>query len=109
MVTLDSIQSNKAIVDIILGDQCEEELKKQQENIVIKNNTIIALENLIKVLNEADKNLNFVLTEKNKAIDIQAVVIKNTESIARKEKRKKNFWKVTTLTLSAIIGVLLIK
>jgi len=42
-------------------------------------------------------NLNFVSLEKDKALNLQNEIIKNTEKSLRKEKVKKNFWKLATI------------
>jgi hypothetical protein len=42
-------------------------------------------------------NLNFVSLEKDKTLNLQNQIIKNTEKSLIKEKTKKNFWKLATI------------
>ena len=90
-VVLSDTVSKANITELVQGDLCTEVLKltqyelKNEEKISVTKDSIIS-------------NIEKSIVLKDKAIDTQKEMINNVEKSVRKEKRKKNFWKVVTVT-----------
>ncbi len=101
VVILDSIQSVKIITQLVQGDFAKAELKnyKKSDSISVQR---------IKSLKEANFNLLKAFEEKQAEADKYKKVIESQEKVIRREKNKKDFYKITSLVAIGGLCVLLI-
>jgi len=101
VVILDSIQANKIINQLVQGDISKAELKifKQMDSVSKKRIETLksANFNLLKAYDERVLETS----ELKNAIEIQSKII-------RKEKNKKNFYKIATYLTTGCLGVLIL-
>lgn len=89
-VILEDITALKNVQELLDKDVLEFELygAKNQLNLEEKKSSLKDT-----IIN----NLNFISLEKDKTLNLQNQIISNTEKSLRKEKTKKNFWKLATI------------
>ncbi len=101
VVVLDSVQSVKIINQLVQGDFAKAELKnyKKSDSISIQR---------IKSLKEANFNLLKAFEEKQAEADKYKKAIEIQEKAIRREKNKKNFYKITSIVAVSALCVLII-
>lgn len=94
--------AKKVIIEITEGDTCSEEVYGLNE-IIFNNNEIINQKDNI-ILNSKEQNTNLLsaIDEYKIANELKSNALKNTEKAFKKEKNKKNIYKITTIL--AILG-----
>ena len=90
-VVLNDTVAKENITELIQKDGCFDEIKLVRSELVTTEKIGIVKDTII-------SNLTSINDLKQKAIESQERIIKNVEKSVRKEKRKKNFWKLTTFT-----------
>lgn len=95
VVILDSIQSNKIITQLVSGDFAKAELKIYKQLDTVSQDRI-------QTLQSANNSLLKAFDEKQSEVDQFKIAVEKQEKIIKKEKNKKNFYKITTL--AGIIG-----
>jgi len=87
------------------GDSCIEEVKSLESQIEIKNEIEKKKDEQIVNVLDQNNNLSLANIELEKANELTNNALKNTESLYKKEKGGKTFWKITTFAVvtSAII------
>lgn len=87
------------------GDACVEEVKNLESQIEVKNEIEKKKDEQILNVLEQNDNLSLANNELESANELTNNALKNTESLYKKEKGKKTFWKTTTFVVitSAIV------
>ena len=95
VVILDSIQSNKIINQLIQGDIAKSELKiyKEMDSLCVKR---------IRTLTTANFNLETAYDERVLESNELKKSIQLQDKIIRKEKNKKNLYKITSIILAVL-------
>ena len=98
VVILDSIQANKIINQLIQGDIAKSELKiyKELDSLCVKR---------IKTLKTANFNLEKAYDERVLESDELKKSIQIQDKIIRKEKNKKNFYKIASIILAVLFVI----
>jgi hypothetical protein len=96
------------ITELIKYDGVIDELKITKDVLSLEKNISIQKDSII--LNSEKQNTNLVLAikENEKAINSQNEIIDNTEKMFKKERNKKNAWKVITAGVIGVSGFFLL-
>lgn len=98
-----TLVKDDVMIDLLVeaeeGDFCQEEVKSLESQIQVKNE--IEKQKDSQILNVLDQNNNLSLAniELESANELTNNALKNTESLYKKEKGKKTFWKTTTFVV----------
>ena len=90
-----------AIKDIVKGEGCESELKLTQEKLIKTEEREKEKDSHIILLEEKDKNNNFMLGKKDEQLNVSEDLTKSLHKELKAEKTKTFLWKVGT-----VVGVL---
>jgi hypothetical protein len=85
-----------AIKDIIKGDGCEIELKMTQEKLLKIEEREKEKDSHIILLEEKDKNNNFMLGKKDEQLKVSEDLTKSLHKELKSQRTKTFFWKVGT-------------
>lgn len=100
-ISLSDTIAKKNIVELIEKDGCFEEIKLVKTELKIEEKKGVLKDTIIGNITKANIDLH-------RAVFTQDKIIDNAEKSVRKEKNKKNFWKVTSGVILAGAGYLLI-
>lgn len=81
------------------GDSCIEEVKNLESQIQVKNDIEKKKDEQIVNVLDQNNNLSLANIELESANELTNNALKNTESLYKKEKGKKTFWKTTTFVV----------
>lgn len=82
--------------DLIMGDGCFQEMTLLQKKIEKMKEKEIEYQTAISLLEEKDKNNNFMLGKKDNQLQTSTDLNKKLESELKKERRKTSGWKIIT-------------
>lgn len=100
-VSLSDTIAKRNIVELIEKDGCFQEVKLFKTQLQIEEKKGVLKDTIISNITKANIDLH-------RAVFTQDKIIDNAEKSVRKEKNKKNFWKVTSGVILAGAGYLLI-
>ena len=100
--------AKKIIVEVTEGDICQEEVFGLNEVIYNNEKIIEQKDGIISNVKEQNVNLLSAIDEYKAADELKSNALKNTEKAFKKEKLKKNFWKVTSAAILVGAGYLII-
>ena len=100
--------AKKIIVEVTEGDICQEEVFGLNEVIYNNEKIIEQKDGIISNVKEQNVNLLSAIDEYKAADELKSNALKNTEKAFKKEKLKKNFWKLATIGIGAVSGYLII-
>ncbi len=101
--------AKKMIVEVTEGDMCSEEVFGLNEIIFNDKEIFKQKDGIISNVKEQNVNLLSAIEEYKKADELKSNALKNTEKAFRKERNKKNIYKITTVLAVLGGGYLLIK
>jgi hypothetical protein len=108
-VVIDTSLAKKIAIDLVKGDECKEELKIVYKNISLLENKILVKDSIINVQKNQITNFGKMVDGKEKLLNISNDNLKNTQRQLKKSKFNSTFYKLTTLALIGITGVILVK
>jgi len=85
-----------AIKDIIKGDGCQLELKETQEKLIKTEEREKEKDSHIVLLEEKDKNNNFMLGKKDEQLKVSEELTSNLNKELKSQRTKTFLWKVGT-------------
>jgi len=100
--------AKKIIVEVTEGDICQEEVFGLNEVIYNNEKIIEQKDGIISNVKEQNVNLLSAIDEYKAADELKSNALKNTEKAFKKERLKKNFWKVTSAAILVGAGYLII-
>jgi len=100
--------AKKIIVEVTEGDICQEEVFGLNEIIYNDKKIFEQKDGIISNVKEQNVNLLSAIDEYKAADELKSNALENTEKAFKKEKNKKNFWKLTAIGIGAVSGYLLI-
>jgi hypothetical protein len=100
--------AKKMIVEVTEGDICQEEVFGLNEIIYNDKKIFEQKDGIISNVKEQNVNLLSAIDEYKAADELKSNALENTEKAFKKEKNKKNFWKLTAIGIGAVSGYLLI-
>jgi hypothetical protein len=86
------------VKDLILGDGCKEELKLTQEKVIKLEAREKEKDSHIFLLEEKDKNNNFMLGKKDEQLKVSEDLTKSLHRELKGQRAKTFLWKVGTFT-----------
>jgi hypothetical protein len=98
----------KVLVDVEQGKGTEKENVILSNIIVQKDEIIIKQDSVIEIKQEKEVNLLSAITDYKTADELKSNALKNTEKAFKKEKNKKNIWKLISAGILIGSGYLLI-
>lgn len=101
--------AKKMIVEVTEGDICNEEVFGLNEIIYNDKEIFKQKDGIISNVKEQNVNLLSAIEEYKKADELKSNALENTEKAFRKERNKKNIYKITTVLAILGGGYLLIK
>ena len=101
--------AKKMIVEVTEGDICNEEVFGLNEIIYNDKEIFKQKDGIISNVKEQNVNLLSAIEEYKKADELKSNALENTEKAFRKERNKKNIYKITTVLAVLGGGYLLIK
>jgi hypothetical protein len=108
-VVIDTSLAKKIAIDLVKGDECKEELKIVYKNISLLENKVFVKDSIINVQKNQITNFGKMVDGKEKLLNISNDNLKNTQRQLKKSKFNSTFYKLTTLALIGITGVILVK
>lgn len=109
VVILDSVPANKVINDLVSGDAAKAMNKVLKSQIKIKT---LAIQGQTSQIHDLKKQLSFMKLAATENDTIKAKLNKeivNDKQVIKKEKNKKTFWQVLSITLAVFAGYLAAK
>lgn len=100
--------AKKIIIEVQEGDTCSEEVFGLNEVIYNNEKIIEQKDGIISNVKEQNVNLLSAIDEYKIADELKSNALNNTEKAFKKEKNKKNFWKVTSAAILVGAGYLII-
>lgn len=107
-VCIDTIVAKKIAQDLISGDVCKEEIKLVKENLNLTEKKVILKDSIISGLETQKKNLNEIISEKDKQYKLQEEISKTFKKDLSKQKRTTFFYKFLSLLGIASTGILVL-
>lgn len=107
-LVIDTI-SKQIIVDLQKGDSCEETIYVLEEQIDNKEQIEKQKDEIISNVKEQNVNLLSAIDEYKSANQLKQNALNNTEKLFKKERNKKNIFKITTVLAILGGGYLLVK
>ena len=101
--------AKKVIIEITEGDTCSEEVYGLNEIIFNNKEIINQKDNIILNSKEQNTNLSSAIDQYKIANELKSNALKNTEKAFKKERNKKNIYKITTILTILGGGYLLVK
>jgi hypothetical protein len=101
-VVLPTKVARLAYQDLIRYDGCKEELKLTQDKLSKVEERESHKDTIIGLLNEKDKNNQFIINEQTKQLDLSLELSNSLEKELKGQKNKTLFWKI-----GAFAGVLI--
>jgi len=108
-----TLVKDDVMIDLLVeaeeGDFCQEEVKNLESQIEVKNEIEKKKDEQIVNVLDQNNNLSLANIELEKANELTNNALKNTESLYKKEKGAKTFWKITTfavVTSTIIKGII---
>ena len=96
------------ITELVRYDGVKAELKITKEVLSLEKNISTQKDSIIENVETQNTNLELAVKENEKAINSQSEIIDNTEKMFKKERNKKNAWKLITAGVVGVSGYLLI-
>ena len=107
-VVLTKEVAKQIVKDLIRLDGCQEELKLTQNKIIKLEEREIQKETIISLLKDKDKNNQFVITQKDKHLQISDELSKSLGKELKSSKRTTSLYKLGTLVGIISTSLLLI-
>ena len=107
-VVLTKEVAKQIVKDLIRLDGCQEELKLTQNKIIKLEEREIQKETIISLLKDKDKNNQFVITQKDKQLQISDELSKSLGKELKSSKRTTSLYKLGTLVGIISTSLLLI-
>ena len=107
-VVIDTSIARKIAIDLVKGDECKQELKIVKENINLLNQKVTVKDSIINNHKNQIVNLNKMVDGKDKLIKISDENLNNTKKQLLKSKFNTTIFKITTIVLVGVTGVLLL-
>ena len=107
-VVLTKEVAKQIVKDLIRLDGCQEELKLTQNKIIKLEEREIQKDTIISLLRDKDKNNQFVITQKDKQLQISEDLSKNLEKELKSSKRTTFLYKLGTVVGILSTSILLI-
>lgn len=107
-VVIDTSIARKIAIDLVKGDECKQELKIVKENINLLNQKVSFKDSIINNQKNQIVNLNKMVDGKDKLIKISDENLNNTKKQLLKSKFNTTIFKITTIVLVGVTGVLLL-
>lgn len=101
--------AKKIIIEVAQGDTCNEEVFGLNEIIFNDKEIFKQKDGIISNVKKQNVNLLSAIDEYKQADELKSNALKNTEKAFRKERNKKNIYKITTVLAVLGGGYLLIK
>jgi len=100
--------AKRNISELTLFDGAKKELVLTNEKLSTTEKIVVLKDTIIANVEKQNDKLSLAIAENNKALYKKEEVIKDTEKMFRRERNKKNFWKVATTTVIAGASYLLL-
>jgi hypothetical protein len=107
-VVLTKEVAKQIVKDLIRLDGCQEELKLTQNKIIKLEEREIQKDTIISLLRDKDKNNQFVITQKDKQLQISDELSKSLGKELKSSKRSTSLYKLGTLVGIISTSLLLI-
>lgn len=96
-VVLTKEVAKQVVKDLIRLDGCQEELKLTQGKVIKLEEREIQKDTIISLLKDKDKNNQFIITQKDKQLQISDELSKSLEKELKKSKRTTFLYKLGTV------------
>jgi hypothetical protein len=100
-VVLTKEVAKQVVKDLIRLDGCQEELKLTQDKVIKLEEREIQKDTIISLLKDKDKNNQFIITQKDKQLQISDELSKSLEKELKSSKRTTFLYKLGT-----VVGIL---
>jgi hypothetical protein len=100
-VVLTKEVAKQVVKDLIKLDGCQEELKLTQDKVIKLEEREIQKDTIISLLKDKDKNNQFIITQKDKQLQISDELSKSLEKELKSSKRTTFLYKLGT-----VIGII---
>ncbi len=107
-VVLTKEVAKQVVKDLIKLDGCQEELKLTQDKVIKLEEREIQKDTIISLLKDKDKNNQFIITQKDKQLQISEDLSKNLEKELKSSKRTTFLYKLGTVVGILSTSILLI-
>jgi hypothetical protein len=105
-----TLVKDDVMIDLLVeaeeGDFCQEEVKNLESQIEVKNEIEKKKDEQIVNVLDQNNNLSLANIELKSANELKQTALENTENMFKKEKNKKNIWKLTTF--ATIVGSIIL-
>lgn len=108
-VAIDTSIARKIAIDLVKGDECKEELKIVNKNILLLKDKIGVKDSIIHAQKSQIFNFIKIVEGKDKLLQISHENLSNAKKQISKYKTSNLLWKGSTLLTIGVIGVLLLK
>lgn len=108
-VAIDTSIARKIAIDLVKGDECKEELKIVNKNILLLKDKIGVKDSIIHAQKSQLINFGKMVDGKDKLLQISDENLSNAKKQISKYKTSNLFWKGSTLLTISLIGVVLLK
>lgn len=108
-VAIDTSIARKIAIDLVKGDECKEELKIVNKNILLLKDKIGLKDSIIHAQKSQIFNFIKIVEGKDKLLQISDENLSNAKKQISKYKTSNLLWKGSTLLTIGVIGVLLLK
>ncbi len=100
--------AKQVVKDLIRYDGCKEELKLTQDKVIELQNREIQKDTKISLLNDKDKNNQFIINQKDQQINLYDNLFKKVEKELKSQKRETLLYKIGTIVGIILTSTLLI-
>jgi hypothetical protein len=107
-VVLTKEVAKQVVKDLIKLDGCQEELKLTQDKVIKLEEREIQKDTIISLLKDKDKNNQFIITQKDKQLQISEDLSKNLEKELKSSNRTTFLYKLGTVVGILSTSILLI-
>jgi hypothetical protein len=94
------------LTELEQGDGCEAEIVKVEQLYLNEKEVVKQKDSVIENVTEQKDNLSQAIIEYQSANELKQNALENTEKMFKKEKNKKNIWKLTTF--ATIVGSIIL-
>lgn len=108
-VAIDTTIAKKIAIDLVKGDECKEELKITNNNILLLKEKIGVKDSIINTQKTQIFNFGKIVEGKDKLLKISDENLSNAKKQILKYKTSNLLWKGSTLLTIGVVGFLLLK
>lgn len=108
-VAIDTTIAKKIAIDLVKGDECKEELKITNNNILLLKEKIGVKDSIINTQKNQIFNFGKIVEGKDKLLQISDENLSNAKKQILKYKASNLLWKGSTLLTIGVVGFLLLK